>query len=145
MSSASRNDPHLNFNFDFEVGGLVVGSFSEVSGLSAETEVEEYREGGVNDFIHKLPKVTKYGNIILKRGMTSSSALYNWYRDVSLGKIDRKQVTVTLFDSQKSPVKTWTFHNAFPIKWNGPDLKADSNTVAVESVEFVHQGLVWLF
>jgi phage tail-like protein len=142
---AVREDPYLGFNFGIEVDGIEVAGFSEVSGLAAETEVEDYREGGVNYFVHKLPKSTRYGNLILKRGMTSSLDLYNWYRDVAAAKIEAKQVTVTLFDSERSAVKTWTFQNAFPVKWNGPDLKADGNALAIESIEFVHQGLVWVF
>lgn len=145
MSIAQRRDPYLGINFEFEVTGLVVGSFSEVSGLGAETELEEIKEGGVNDFVHRLPKSTRYGNLILKKGMTDSLTLYNWYRDVVNGKIERKEASVILVDSQKQQLKRWTFKNAFPIKWAGPDLKADSNSIAIESVEIIHQGLVWLF
>jgi phage tail-like protein len=140
--SAIREDPYLSFNF--EVIGIVVGSFSEVSGLAAEIDVEEYREGGLNYYVHRLPKVTKYGNLILKKGLTSSTFLYDWYRDVVMGKINRRSVTVSLNDSEGPQVKVWTFQNSFPIKWNASDLKADGNTIAVESVELVHQGLVWV-
>jgi phage tail-like protein len=140
--SLIREDPYLSFNF--EVNGIVIASFSEVSGLAAETDVEEYREGGENYFIHKLPKVTRQLPLVLKRGMTSSTFLYDWYRDVVMGKINTRNITVSFLDRDRSSVKTWTFQNSFPVKWNGPDLKADGNTVAIESVELVHQGLVWV-
>lgn|SRR5512145_3362580 len=143
-SLASRSDPFLGFGFELQVEGLVIGSFSEVSGLGAEIDIEEYREGGVNDFVHKLPKNTKYSNLILRRGMTNSVVLYDWYKKVANGKIERRQITITLIDTQKSPLKNWSFKNAFPVKWNGPDLKSDGNAIAIESVEMAHQGLVWL-
>jgi phage tail-like protein len=141
---AKRSDPFLSFNFELELEGLLVGSFSEVSGLGAEIDIEEYREGGVNEFVHKLPKNTKYGNLVLRRGMTESKVLYDWYKKVVNGKIERRQVTLTLMDTQKSPLKNWSFKNAFPVKWSGPDLKSDGNAVAIELVELAHQGLVWL-
>ena len=143
--SLPRFDPFLSFNFTLQVDGLVVGSFSEVSGIGSETEVEEYREGGVNEFTHKLPKTTKYGALVLRRGMTLIPTLYDWYRDVVNGKINRRTVIVALLNNQKAPAKTWTFRNAFPVKWQGPELKADGNAFAIESVELVHQGIVWLF
>ena len=66
-----RNDPYLGFNFLVEIEGLVVGGFSEVTGLQIETVLETYREGGVNEFEHKLAGPTRYpSNLILKRGLT---------------------------------------------------------------------------
>ena len=69
------------------IEGLLVAGFSEVSGLQAETEVEEVREGGVNDYVYKLPKGTKYQNLTLKKGMTISNDLWDWHRNVVAGKI----------------------------------------------------------
>lgn len=138
-----RTDPYLGFNFVIEVEKIHVGSFSEVSGLGFDIELEEYREGGVNDYVHKLPKVTKYSNIVLKRGMTNSMDFYNWYKDVTKGKIDRRQISIILLDNtQQKQLKRWDFKKSFPVKWIGPDLKADGNVLAVESIEIVHQGLI---
>jgi phage tail-like protein len=123
---------------------MVIGSFSEVSGLEVNTEFEEIKEGGVNHFIHKLPKISKYPNLVLKRGITSSDVMYKWYQNVVMGIIERKLLTVILVNAQKTELKKWMYESAFPVKWTGPDLKADSNTLAIESVEIVHQGLVRL-
>ena len=123
---------------------MVVGSFSEVSGLEVNTEFEEIKEGGVNHFVHKLPKISKYANLVLKRGITNSDLLFKWHQNVIMGIIDRKPLTVILVDTRKRELKKWMYQNAFPVKWTGPDLKADSNTVAIESVEMVHQGLLRL-
>jgi phage tail-like protein len=77
--------------------------------------------------------------------MTNSTALYKWHQDVIAGIIEPKNVAVILLDSEKNEAKRWTFENAFPIKWTGPDLKADNNALAIESLEIVHRGLVRVF
>ena len=136
--------PYISYNFEvvFLDSKPVVGSFSEVSGLDFTTDVEEYREGGNNDFIHKLPTITKYQNLILKRGMTYSTFLFDWYKDVINGNIKKMQISIILLDSQKKEVKKWTFKEAFPIKWSTGNLNASGNSIAIESLEIVHKGLV---
>jgi phage tail-like protein len=141
MPVGERKDPYMSFRFLVEIQGLIVGGFSEISGLQAETEFEEVREGGVNDYVHKLPKITKYPNITLKRGLTDSEVLWNWHQDVVNGKIDRKSGFIILLDSEGNEKWRWHFVNAYPMKWTGPDLRADSNTVAVESIELAHNGI----
>ena len=136
-----RKDPYSSFNFLVEIDGIIAGGFSEVSGLQIETEVEEYREGGVNDFIHKFPKITKYTNLTLKHGLTDSDLLWAWYSDVIQGTIERKNGMIFLLDSEKQTAMSWEFSGAFPVKWTGPELKADSNTVAFETLEIVYQSL----
>ena len=141
MATAERKDPYLSFRFLVELRGLIVGGFSEVSGLQAETEIEELREGGVNDYVHKLPKNTKYPNITLKRGITDSDVLWNWHQDVVKGHVERNTVSIILLDSERNEKWRWSFEHAYPVKWTGPELRADSNTVAVETVELAHNGI----
>jgi phage tail-like protein len=141
MPIAERKDPYLSFRFLVEIQGLIVGGFSEVSGLQAETETEEIREGGVNDYVHKLPKITKYPNITLKRGITDSDALWNWHQDVVNGIIKRKSGFIILLDCEGNEKWRWSFERAYPVQWRGPELRADSNTVAVESIELAHNGI----
>jgi len=140
LAVAERKDPYQSFRFLVEINGLIVGGFSEVSGVSAETEFDEIKEGGVNDHIHKLPKMTKYPNMALKRGITDSDALWRWHQDVVSGKFSRRTVFVVLMDSEGAERWRWSFLDAYPIKWIGPDLKADSNVVAIESLELAHNG-----
>jgi len=131
----------MSFRFLVEIDGLIVAGFSEVAGLQAETEVETIEEGGVNDHVHKLPKKTKYPNLMLKRGITDSSALWDWHKDVVDGKIERKSGYIILLDSEANEQWRWNFIEAYPVKWSGPDLKADGSTIAIESIELVHNGI----
>ncbi|HMK50156.1 MAG TPA: phage tail protein [Thermodesulfovibrionales bacterium] len=141
MPTANTSYPYATFRFRVEIDGITVARFSEVSGLMVETETEQYEEGGVNDFVHYLPKRTKYQHIILKRGLTDVDELWQWYQDVVAGRFQRKNGAIVLMDSSGEDALRWNFSNAYPVKWTGPDLRADSNTVAFETIEIVHHGI----
>jgi len=139
--------PYSSFIFYVEIEGINVAQFSEVNGLQIEIETESYREGGKNDFVYNFPKGIKYQPLVLKRGITDIDELWKWYKEVRGGKIDKKNVTVRMYRNYKDRMAndakwSWTFQKAYPIKWTGPALKADSNTIAFESIELVHQGIV---
>lgn len=136
-----RKDPYLSYRFLVEIEGLIVGGFSEASGLQVEIETEEYREGGVNDHVHKLPKSTKYQNITLKRGITDSDVLWTWQQGAVDGMIHRKNGRIVLLDPEGNESWHWTFEDAYPVKWMGPDLKADGNAIAIETLELAHNGI----
>ncbi|MSM38813.1 MAG: phage tail protein [Geobacter sp.] len=141
MALGSRRDPYLSFNFLVELEGLLVGGFSEVSGLQAEIELHDYREGGLNDYVHRLAGPVRYpANLVLKRGITDNQALWLWHCDVRRGIIARRNLTVILQDQTGQPVNYWHLERAYPVRWMGPELRADSNTVAVETLELVHCG-----
>jgi len=142
-----RTDPYQVFNFFIELDGMLVGGFSECSGLVAETQFEEYREGGRNEYVHRFPGSSKNPPLILKHGLTLGADLWDWYSDVvqavGLGTpVKRKNGTVYLLNKEHIPVMWWNFNGALPMKWTGPELRADSATVAFESVELTHQGLI---
>lgn len=141
---ASLN-PFCAFNFLIEIDGILVGGFTECSGLSVETEYYDYREGGVNEYVHRLIGPTKYEPIILKHGLTFIDGLWRWHQEViegiEKGSFKRRNGTIFLLNQQKIPMKWWNFKEAYPYKWSGPELKADSSNIAFESVELTHRGL----
>jgi phage tail-like protein len=137
-------DPYKVFRFVIEVNGTEIGGFSEVAGLEVRTEVDEYREGGVNDYVHKIAKETRYPNLTLKRGITDATELWDWHQQIVSGDVHRKTLSVVLIDAQRRERWRWVFRDAYPVKWNGTDLNATGNTVAVESVEFAHHGMTKL-
>ena len=136
----TRFDPYRAFNFHVEIDGLVVGGFSEVRGLEVEVEVEEYREGGRNDTVHQLPKGARYRNLTLKHGLTDVDTLWSWHQDVVAGLVVRRSLTIFLLDTNREPVAGWAVRDAWPVKWQGPDLVAHANEVAFEVVELAHAG-----
>jgi len=92
--------------------------------------------------VHKLPKITKYPNITLKRGITDSDVLWKWHQEVISGLFMRMSGFIILLDSKGEEKWRWHFVDAYPVKWTGPDLKADSSTVAVETLELAHNGIM---
>jgi len=141
MPTGQKPYPYTSFRFHIEIEGITVAQVSEVMGLQMETETESYEEGGVNDFVHQLPKRTKYQHITLKRGITDLDEMWKWHQDVVNGKFRRKNGAVVLMDSKGEEKWRWNFVQAYPVKWTGPDFKADSNTVAFEAIELVHNGI----
>ncbi len=140
-STGERVDPQISCQFHVEIDGIAEATFRECSGLEAQTEVMDYEEGGVNDHVHKLPGRTKFTNVSLKRGVTDSNALWEWYEKVIQGRIERKNISIILFDARSTEVKRWNFERAYPTKWSGPGLKSEENAVAIESMELTHEGM----
>jgi len=142
MAINSRNDPFMGFNFIVEIKGVTVGGFSEVTGLQVEVELQEYREGGLNEYIHKLAGPTRYpSNLILKHGITDKQELWAWHLDVRKGIFTRKNGAVILLNTSGTAVWRWNFVDAYPSRWSGPELRANASEVAVETLELVHRGL----
>ena len=127
--------------FYVQVEGIAQAVFTEVSGLAMEMTVEDVEEGGNNGFVHRLPGRCKVSNLVLKRGITNSNDFLKWSTEVARGEITKKNVTVILYNLDGTPSMRWTFDQAFPVKWSGPQFKADDTAVAIETVELAHEGM----
>jgi len=142
MATADRRDPYRSFNFHLEIDGVPLGSFSEASGLTAEGDAVDYREGtDLQNNVRKLTGLRKYTNITLKRGYTQDRSLWRWYRNIVAGSADRRNVTIVLRNEAHEAVLRWHAENAWVNKIEGPSFKASGNEIAMESVELVHEGL----
>jgi phage tail-like protein len=137
-----RPDPLMGFRFLVMVEGEVVAAFSEVSGIQAEVEVLELEEGGENGFVHKLPGRAKHGNLTLRRGVITLE-LWRWFTEVVAGRPVRRTVSVVLLPGAQLAIPVrFVFESAIPVRWTGPELKAEQSTVAVETVELAHHGFL---
>ncbi len=130
------------FHFQVEWGGTNLG-FAEVSGLSIEYQTIEYRDGLSKEYnVQKMPGIPKYKNIVLKRGiMPNDNEFFDWMNTVTLNKVERRDITISLLNEEHAPVMTWKVKNAWPTKLEGPTLKATGNEVAIETLELAHEGL----
>lgn len=128
--------PLPQFHFVMKVDDIEM-SFQEVSGLDVETVLLEYRAGNNAAFSKvKMPRMRRSGNVTLKHGVSArDSAFFDWVRQIKMNTITRKTMTISLMDEARKPTMVWTLQNAFPVKISGTDLHAESNEVAVESVE----------
>lgn len=141
MATGDIPDPFNNFNFLVELDGISRAAFQECSGFDSTIDVIEHREGGENTTLRKLPGMTKYSNLQLKWGMTDDMELYNWHRQTVLGDIERKNGSIVLLNRKKEEVARWNFIRAWPTKYDGPDLNAEGNDVAIEMLELAHEGV----
>ncbi len=164
-AAALRSDPLLNHNFIVSlidtssslagsqalgtiasaalsaVSDVLLGGFSECSGLEMSLKVEEYSEGGNNGAVLKFPSRTSWGNLTFKKGFGSSAALWDWGYGFAIGKGRRRDGLVVLLNELHVPNNIWFFRRGLPLKWSGPALNATQNNVAIESVEISHEGI----
>ena len=114
--------------------------FQTVSGLSVEYDLEEYKEGGENRFVHKLPGRTKYADLVLKRGMLTDSEVIQWclkaFRDREFKPAD---LNVILLNEKGEPLRTWKVAHAIPKKWLVSDLNANENALVIETLELSYR------
>lgn len=104
----------------------------------------EYRDGNSPDYSTiKMPGLRKFNNITLKRGIAKGdNDFFKWLNTVKLNTIERRDLTISLLNENHEPVMVWKAHNCFPVKVEGPGLKANGNEVAIESIEIAHEGIV---
>ena len=131
-----RQLTHAAFRFVVDIAGDPQAAFTECSLPSLEWEVEEVKEGGQNQYTHSLPGRRKPARVSLKNGV-GKSTLLDWYIAALAKTTERKKITITLMDLPRSPVLVWNIEDAYPIKWIGPQLKSDDNTIAIQTLELV--------
>jgi len=121
--------------------------FQEVSGLSVEVETVPLREGGENRFEYKLPRIAKYPNLVLKRGMFTNTALLNWFKSamdayflaITGLAFKPSDILITLLNESDQPVAIWNVVQAYPLKWSVSDLKATESAIMIETIELAYQ------
>ncbi len=141
---ADRVDPYRASRYLLEIDGITRAGFSECTIPDSSQDPIEYREGNEVFTVRKIPGLIKYGNLTLKWGITDDSMeLYNWRKQVEECKMKecRRNVAVVLLDDEGSAKARWEFFLAWPTKYDSPDLKADGNDVAVETLEIAHEGM----
>jgi phage tail-like protein len=142
-----RETPYGAFNYRVSFGpadDTIVAGFSDVSGLGTEVSYSEYRNG--NDVLNtarKVPNTYKQEDVVLKRGLVGDvDTVWAWLKATREGKIDRRQVVITLLDESRNPVLYFRLLNAQPKKWVGPTLAAKGGgEVAMEELHLVHEGV----
>jgi phage tail-like protein len=140
-------DVPVSSSFLFEVDGVEIGSFKEVAGLQLTVETLEYVEGGQNQFVHRLPGVMRWPNLVFRRGLVSSDALFQWVGKTSgdgfaanQNKLTRATGAVTVIGDAGQRLRSWQLDGVFAVAWSGPTLSVDLNDPLVETLEVAHNG-----
>jgi phage tail-like protein len=133
----------LGIRFTVTIDGQgSLGDWTKCEGLTVEYDIHEYKEGGQNGFIHRLPGRAKYQNIKLTRPVTKISAdVASWVSGVQ-ATLDRTTATIAVLDATGEEVASWTLDGVFPARWTGPSLDVGGNQVAIEVLELAHNGFM---
>lgn len=119
-----------------------LGNWSKCDGLSVEYDVFEYKEGGENAFVHRIPGRAKYQNVKLTRPVNKDSKkVANWMAKLKI-EVKRQTAEISALDTEGNPIATWNLEGVFPVKWNGPSLDVGANSVAMETLELAHNGFL---
>ncbi len=145
--NARTVDPPFAGSFALDVEGVLMGHFTEITGLAVTMEVEEVQEGGNNDAVIKLPGRLTWPNLVLKRGLTTDDALLSWLLEFS-GQgfaargyaATKRSATLTLYTARLEPARRWTLREVMPVRWTGPQFAAGGAALAVEELEVSHGG-----
>ena len=138
-----KNWPLPKFYFMVDWGSTMNIPFQEVSGLNIEAKPIEYRH--VNSSVFSginMPGLVKHSSVTMKKGVfANDNSFWDWYNKIKMNTIERQNVVIKLLDEAGNPAMTWTLLNAWATKFSSTDMKSDGNEVAVESIEFMHEGL----
>jgi phage tail-like protein len=134
---------HATFRFAVQIDGITEAVFTECTLPTLEVQVHQQMEGGLNNAVHQLPGRVKAGKITLKRGITTSSELLEWYMSVAQGELEESQRTlsVVMYNSLLEEVLRWDFQGAFPSRWTGPSFVSGNSQVAIETLELAYQAM----
>lgn len=99
---------------------------------------------GFQEFSHidKITGINKATDVIMKRGVVSSSTLQDWLDDIrKKHKRAKRKVKVTLQDERNRAVQAWTLLGARIVKYTGPPLNAEGNDVAIEELVLSYERI----
>lgn len=143
----------LAMRFVVNVHGLDLGHWQTCSGLSVRFESELLEEGGEYRHATLMPKSVGYGEITLKRAVAPSGSftVYQWlhsYMDKwvnasETGKLpppEKSTATIRVLDAKNKWAFAWQVIGVYPKSWTGPELRGDSNSVAMETLVLTYQG-----
>lgn len=140
-------DPAIASRFLFEVDGVEIGIFKEVRGLEVTVGTEEIKEGGQNGYVHKIPGRMTWPNIVFRRGLTQSDALFDWMAKSSGegfagngNKLSRSTGAITAITHTGARLRSWQLQAVFPVRWKGPDFGIDKKEALEEELEIAHHG-----
>ena len=138
-------EPALSLTYKVTIDGIIpLGTWSKIEGLGFSYEVTEYREGGINGYMHKIVGPLKYDNVRLSRPVDSDSMLISIWLSANLVKVVPQTMSITALNSAGEEVTTWNLAGVVPVKWQGPSLDIFGNQIAMETLEVAYSEMIGL-
>jgi phage tail-like protein len=141
LAALFSRDVDITFNFTVLVGGIPLGDFYAVETFQRGIEVHTYNELGKNDAPHELIGKGNLGHVVLKWGLMNRSSLWDWLQEVEVQGDFRRDVLIIQMNRGKIPIRTYNLRGAWPVRWTGANLDANSSTNAVEELELSYRKL----
>ena len=139
------SEPALSLTYKCTIDGIIsLGTWTKIEGLGYAYDVTEYREGGVNGYIHKIVGPLKYENVRLSRPVDSDSEMIGLWLAANLIKIVPQTMAISALDSKGDEVTQWNLVNVVPVKWSGPSLDVNGNQIATETLELAYEEMIGL-
>ncbi len=133
----------LSLRFQVTIDHQVeLGNWTKCEGLSVEWEMQEYREGGLNEYVHRLPGRRKYQNIKLTRPLDQGSAKVAAWISKGEGPAAGHTAQIAILDSEGTSIADWDVIDVWPARWTGPNMDVNGKDVAIETLELAHNGFV---
>lgn len=137
-----NSDPAVAVHFVLRVDDHDLGTFTSCEGLGVHVELESFEEGGNHFFVHQLPGRLMYDNVRFTRVINGDSLkVARWFAGMASG-VTRTNAQIVAKDAQGTTVAQWGLRDAIPVRWTGPQLSAESTTVATETLELAHHGFM---
>jgi phage tail-like protein len=139
----------FNFSIEIDVPGVAnevcSASFSECDGLEMTMEVKTIREGGNNGRQIRLTGPTAYGTLTLKRGMTDSFDLWDWFTAVQERPALRADAEVVVYAPDRETERArFVLSRCLPVKLKAPPLNAKDGGVAIEELQLAYEALTFV-
>jgi|SRR3954447_8412224 phage tail-like protein len=143
---SSHEDFEVTAFFGLSLDGVEGQSlWKEVSGLdhSHETIDERFCTPDGKQWIRKVPGKLNFSNIVLKRGLDTDKAIWEWRNSVVEQTLKDvvKNGTITMYSHKGDTIAAWSFANGWPIKYSGASFDAAASSIAMETIEIAHEGI----
>lgn len=122
------------FKFLVEIDGFAEAGFMKAGPMKASVEAVEYREGG-SIFPEKDPGIGNVENLILEKGATDNDDMYNWFKDIANGIVNKKNISIVQQDRAGNEIERWNNYNVFPLSFQAGDHDASDSTKNIRSLE----------
>jgi phage tail-like protein len=137
-------EPGLGLRFKITIDGQDLGNWQKCDGLSFEFDIYEYKEGGENGFVHRLPGRVKFQNIKLTRPVDKNSFKINLWLQSMQARMIPGTAEIAVLDASGESVAEWHLAGVYPVRWSGPSLDVNTSSIASETLELSHNGFVGL-
>ena len=136
----------FNFAVEIKVDGVAMqvvdAAFSECDGLEMTMDVKTIREGGNNGRQIRLTGPLTFGQVTMKRGMTSNLELWDWFNLMLTDQSLRADAEVVIFASDGATERArFQLSRCVPVKLKSPALNAKDGAVAIEELQIAYEKL----